>query len=150
MTIDTTTDRVLAVDYSMSLEDMIAAGKYDWVSGGITAERFPVEGTGIKKFRTKLFDFSPRISSDDAAAAIRKENFTPGNDVHGFAFGATFPDEQRKYPIACLGLSAQVRGGRGVVCLSRYGVERSLSLYDWGDRWDDDWRFLAVQEVSGA
>src|ERR1019366_4035009 len=101
MTIDTITDRIIAVDHSLWLEGMIAAGKYDWKNDAITAARFPVEGTGVKKFRTKLFDFGRNISSQDAVAAMKQENFTPGNHVRGLAFGATFPEDQLKNPIVC-------------------------------------------------
>jgi hypothetical protein len=148
MNTDTITDRVIAVDYGRPLADMIAAGRYDWVNPNITAERFPVEETGRKQFRAKLFHFDRYISSDDAVAAMKAENFTPGSHVHGLAFGATFPDEQRKYPIACLGSSARVGGDRRVVCLDRHGDERRLYLIDCDDGWVDGWRFLGVQEVS--
>jgi len=146
---DTLTDRVIAVDYGASLPDMIAAGKYDWVNEAITPAKFPVVGIGTKRYRTKLFAFDRRISSENAVAAMKAEKFTPADHVHGLAYGAAFPDEQRNNPIACLGSSAQVRGNRSVVCLSRRGAERGLDLYRWRGDWLDRWRFLAVQEVSG-
>jgi hypothetical protein len=148
MSTDIVTDRVIAVDYGTSLPDMIAAGKYDWVNPGITPGKFPIEGTGKKTFRTKLFDFGRPISPDDAAAAMKREDFTPATHVQGLAFGATFPEEQRNYRIACLGSSAKVRGNRRVVYLAGEGDERSLNLYDWHGYWLGYWRFLGVQEVS--
>jgi len=147
---DMLTDRVIAVDYGMPLPAMIAAGKYDWVNPDITPEKFPVEGTGTKRFRTKLFDFGRRISSEGAVAAMKAENFTPANHVHGLAYGAAFPDEQRTNPFACLGSSAQVPGLRCVVCLGRSVAGRRLGLDGWRGGWGDRWRFLAVQEVSGT
>jgi hypothetical protein len=150
MNTDTITDRVIAVDYGTSLPDMIAGGKYDWVNPSITADKFPIEGTGAKNFRTKLFHFSRDISSEDAIAAMKSDNFLPATHLHGLAFGAAFPDEQRKYPIVCLGSSAQVCGGRGVVGLGGGGVGRDLRLYGWGGGWRGNWRFLGVQEVSGT
>jgi hypothetical protein len=144
----TITDGVLAVDYGKALADMISAGKYEWKNSDITAARFPVEGTGTKNFRTKLFHFGRHISSEDAVAAMETENFMPATHVHGLAFGATFPDEQRKYPIACLGSYAWVSGHRYVVCLSRVGGVRYLDLCDWYGGWVGRWRFLGVQEVS--
>jgi hypothetical protein len=146
----TITDRVIAVDFGMSLQAMIAAGKYDWVNPNITDEHFPVEGTGKKTFRTKLFHFGRNISSEDVVAAMKAEDFMPANHVHGLAFGATFPEEQRRYPIACLGSSAQVSGFRVVVCLFGGGVERGLDLGFWVGGWNGRWRFLAVQEVSNT
>lgn len=144
----TTSELITKIDFGQTLEQMIAAGKYDWANSDITAKKFPVEGSGTKNFRNKLFHFGRNTSSEDAVAAMKSENFTPASHVHGLAFGATFPDEQRKYPIACLGSSAQVDFGRHVVCLDRYDALRYLRLGGWDGAWDDDWRFLAVQEVS--
>jgi hypothetical protein len=142
---------ITEIDFGMSLDAMIAAGNYDGKNGAITADKFPVEGTGKKKFRNKLFPFDPDISSEDAVAAMEKEKFTPATHVHGLAFKATFPDMQHKFSIACLGSSAWVRGHRYVVYLfGDAAEERYLDLYDWDNDWDDDWRFLGVQEVSGA
>ena len=146
-TIDAT--RIITIDYSQSLQDMIAAGKYDCVNDDITAKKFPVQGKGSKKFHTKLFDFSRYISSESGVATMQKENFTPGGHVHGLAFGATFPEEQLRNPIACLGSSAQVDGLRSVMCLGRRGAKRCLYLSYWDDGWSDRWRFLGFQEVSG-
>jgi len=92
MNTDTITDRVITVNYGMSLQDMIAAGNYDWVNPDITAARIRVEGACTKKFRTKLFDFGRYISLEDAVAAMTKENFLPAGHVHCLAFGAAFPD----------------------------------------------------------
>jgi hypothetical protein len=141
---------IIAVDYNKSLQDMIAAGKYDWVNPDIAPEKFPVEGTGSKKFRTKLFDFGRHIFSEDAVAAMQNEKFTPGGHVHGLAYGATFPEEQRKYPIASLGSSAQVGGYRCVVCLYGDDAGRGLGLIYWSGDWYDSWHFLGVQEVSAT
>lgn len=141
---------ITEIDFGMTLGAMISAGKYDWKNDGITAANFPVEGNGNKKFRNKGFHFGRNISSEDAVAAMKEEKFLPGNHVHGTAFGKTFPDEQRKYSIACLGSSAQVYGGRIVVCLDWNGAGRRLGLYNWDGDWDDRWRFLGVQEVSDA
>jgi hypothetical protein len=141
-------DLTITVDYDKSLPDMIAAGKYDWVNPDITARKFPIKGTGNKKFRTRLFDFGRNTSSEAAVAAMKKEKFTPGGHVHGLAYGATFPEVQRKYPILCLGSSAQVSGYRYVVCLFRRGAKRHLDLRSWGGGWRGGWRFLGVQEVS--
>jgi hypothetical protein len=40
MNTNTVTDRVITIDYSMSPDDMIAAGEYHWKNEAITAKRF--------------------------------------------------------------------------------------------------------------
>jgi hypothetical protein len=146
----TDTDLITTINFGQPLEAMIAAGKYDWMNSDITAARFPVKGTGIKKFRNKSFHFDRDISSKDVVAAMKQKGFESATHVHGLAFGAAFPDEQRKYPIACLGSSAQVYGRRVVVYLYGGDALRSLRLYHWVGGWRDSWRFLGVQEVSDA
>jgi hypothetical protein len=141
---------ITTVDFGQTLDAMIAAGKYDRKDDAITADKFPVEGSGIKKFRNKLFHFDRYISSKGAVSAMRKEKFTPATHVHGLTLGATFPDMQRKYPIACLGSSAWVTDYRFVVYLYGDFAQRNLHLRHWDVDWDGHWRLLGVQEVSGA
>jgi hypothetical protein len=147
---DTIPDLTIAVDFGTSLPDMIAAGTYDRVDPDITPEKFLSVATGTKKFRTKVFGFDRSISSEDAVGAMKGEGFAPASHLHGVAFGATFPDEQRKYQIACLGSFALMYGRRRVVYLYKYGRERFLGLYGWDGPWAGRWRFLGVQEVSDA
>jgi hypothetical protein len=91
MNIDTIADRVIAVDYGKPFADMIAAGRYDYANSNITAEKFPVEGTGTKQSRARLFHFGRFISSEDAVAAITKENFMPADHVHGLCVRSSIP-----------------------------------------------------------
>jgi hypothetical protein len=146
--------RVISIDYSMSLEAMIAAGNYDWKNDNIAAEKFPVEGTGIGQFETKIFHFDRYLSSDDAVAAIKDEDrerpWEPAKIEHLLAFGAAHPDEQRKYPIIGLGSVAEVYGLRLVPYLYEGGARRDLGLGWWDDDWDGDYRFLAVRQQSLA
>ncbi len=139
---------ITEIDFSMTLHSMIAAGQYDWMNDHITADRFLVAGSGKKRCRNKLFHFAYDISSDNAVAAMEKEEFKPGDHVHGLAFGATFPDEQRKHSIACLGSFGRVGGDRRVLCLGKGVVGRTLFLRRWGDGWDRFWCLLGVQDVS--
>ena len=143
---------VLSVDYSQSLEQMIAEGNYDWKNSDITAKRFPVVGNGIEQFEAKLFHFDRNTVSQDNVDAIKADDpanpWEPGKIEHLLAFGAKYPEEQRKYPVIALGSVARVCGGRSVPCLNRGGAERDLSW--WGDGWGGDCRFLAVRKLPSA
>lgn len=144
----------ITVDYRMSLQQMILAGHYDWVNDGITLERFPIVGDGVVECETKLFHFNRRISSEVADEEIRtadkRSPWESAKIEHLLAFGATFLEMQRKFPIVGLASSCEVRGGRGVPDLWGGDSGRSLSL-DW---WDGDWyggfRFLAVRKQSSG
>lgn len=141
-------DDLLEVDHNRSLGEMISQGRYHWVNPNITDENFPATGSGVKKYRHKLFRFDRRMSSEAVIDAMKVENFVPARHEHGLAFGAKFPEAQRKCPIVCLGSSAPVGGKRYVLCLCGRDARRDLNLSWWGNGWVDDWFFLGVQGVS--
>jgi hypothetical protein len=63
------------------------------------------------------------------------------------AFGATYPEKQREFPIVALRSVWQNRDGlRCVPCLDRDGSKRMLGLRWLGRRWLDDCRFAAVRK----
>lgn len=142
----------LVVDYGKSLEQMIAAGHYNWKNDNITTKRFPIEGEGVVEFEARYFNFDHNISSENAVEEIEqadKDNpWTPAKIEHTLALGASFPEEQRKFPIIGLGSVAKVNGYRRVPDLRRSGSDRDLDLYWWGSGWYSGGRFLAVRKVS--
>ncbi|MDP3735332.1 MAG: hypothetical protein Q8R39_02805 [bacterium] len=145
---------ILAVNYSQSLDQMIATGHYDWVNGDITVKRFPIVGEGTVEFEARLFHFNRSMSSENAVERTRNADTTnpwePAKIEHVLSFGAKYPEEQRKYAIIGLGSVAEVGGGRGVPDLHRTDAERNLNLRWWGDGWDGRYRFLAVRKLSSA
>ncbi|WP_142252685.1 hypothetical protein [Bradyrhizobium sp. UNPF46] len=149
-----TEDRVITIDYGMSVDDMIDAGAYYSSAGYITAKRFPVQGEGVVQYQAKIFHFDRRISSEDAVAAIKADDrqnpWAPAKIEGLLAYGAKNTEEQRQYPIVGLGSVVKVRGDHSVPCLYRYDAERSLDLGLWNDSWDGFCRFLAVRKLSSA
>lgn len=151
MNIETISNQLIAADFSMSLEDMIKAGNYNWVNKSITAKMFLVEGSSIDWFEPKVFHFDRFISSEDAIAAFqddRENTWEPAKIEHLLAYGAKNRDEQRESPIIGLGSVAEVHGDRCVPCLDRYGVVRGLGLEWWDGNWNGRYRFLAVRKRS--
>jgi hypothetical protein len=145
----------LTVDYGQSLEQMIAAGRYDWANSDITAQRFSITGEGTTPVEARLFHFERYLSSSDAVAAITADDlenpWEPAQIEHLLSFGAAHPEEQRRYPIVALGSVAEIRGHRFVPGLYGSGVECDLYLPSWFSDWGDRYRFLAVRNLpSGA
>lgn len=138
------------VNFGLTLPQMIAEAHFDWANDGITAGRFPVVGSGTKKYKFKIFVPKRNISSDDAVELMRKDGFQAARHEAGLAFAREFPNEQLKRPIALLGSSALWHGGRSVVCLGRGGLGRYLSLDGWRGDWSDGWSFLGAQEISAT
>jgi hypothetical protein len=144
----------LTVDYDQTLEQMIAAGRYDWKNSDITAKRFPIEGKGIVEFEGRYFHFNRDISSENAIkeieAADPKNPWSAAKIEHVLSHGKTFPEEQRNFPIIGLGSVAEVDGHRYVPGLYSGGSERRLDLGWFGVDWFPVFRFLAVRKVSAS
>jgi len=135
----------ITVNYNLSLAEMISAGKYDWISDDINEDNFPVRGTGIIESVVELIHFNRNISSDDAEKELKKMKLRPANVEEILAFGAEYPETQRKFPIIALGSVASVSGNREVVYLGRLGAARDLRLLWRGHVWSARCRFLAVR-----
>ena len=138
------------VDCTLSLEEMIEAGKYDWVNSDITAKRFPIKSKGADEWEFKMFHFDRNISSENAIAGIQADDvanpWQPAGIEHLLTYGKNNPEEQRKYPIVGLGSVGGVDGLRFVPCLSGDGSGRGLGLGWWGGGWGAHYRFLAVRK----
>ncbi len=138
-------NNVLPIDYRMSLQQMIAAGNYDWVNGDITTQRFPHAQDGQTEITVELIHFDRTISSEDAIDELRHRGLRPATIAELLAYGARFPEEQRKFPIIALGSVAGLGGGRDVPSLDGCGGGRDLGLDWWDGGWGGDCRFLAVR-----
>jgi hypothetical protein len=138
------------VNFDETLPEMIAAGQFDWTNGDITPERFPIRGSGQKKYAFKLYEPKRTLSSEAAVALMEADGFPAASHEAGLAFARDFPKEQMKRPIAILGSSAEVRGYRFVLFLYGGGAGRDLRLRYWARDWHDYWGFLGAREVSAA
>jgi hypothetical protein len=151
----TLTDQLhLTVDYGQSLQQMIAAGHYDWTNPDITAKWFPIKGAGIVPVETRLFQFDRYLPSEAAVAAITtvdaKNPWERATIEHLLVFGASNPDKQRRYPIVALGSVAEVNGRRYVPYLDGSDAGRYLGIAWWDSDWDDVFRCLAVRSRSSG
>lgn len=137
----------IIVDYSQTLEQMIAAGNYDWKNSDITSDHFPIKGTGTVELEGQLVHFGRSMSSEAVIAELNKMGLRPGTVEEILAFGAKYPEKQRQFPIVGLGSAWRgPDGSRRVVCLGGRGRERDLDLRWFGNDWDGYCRFLAFRK----
>jgi len=137
----------VVVDYDMSLADMIKVGKYDWVNNDITAEYFPITGSGKVEIDFQLVHLDKSTSSKEVLSHMEKNNLRPATLAELLAFGAKYPELQREFPICALGSSWVDSGGdRGVPGLVRRDSERGLDLGWFDGDWGGYGRFLAVRK----
>ncbi len=134
----------ITVDYTLDLAAMIAAGKYDYVNPDIMAGSFPIKGEGKRELTAQLVHFNRVISSDDVEKELSKKGLRPATIEELLAFGATFPEVQRRFPIIALGSVAEVRGRRSVSALGGDRSGRNLYLYWRVSDWLGLCRFLAL------
>ncbi|MBW4062124.1 hypothetical protein HJC99_06135 [Candidatus Saccharibacteria bacterium] len=136
----------LTIDYDRSLDAMIAAGRYDYASSNITVDNFPV-GMGERLVNAVLVQFDHDPSDDEVTRELERLNLRDASMAEGLAFGATYPEIQRQFPIVFRGsVWAGPDGSRSVGYLWGRPGNRRLNLGWRSSDWDADYRFLAVRK----
>ncbi len=138
----------VSVDYSTTLEQMIAEGKYDWSNSDINSKNFPTASqVGQVTVNVELVHFNRNIGSEEALQELDKVGYRPANLSELLAFGAKYPDRQREFPIVALGSVWQrLDGNRYVAYIYYGGVRRHLYLV-WIELWYVAlYRFAAVRK----
>lgn len=137
------------VDYDRSVEEAIKAGKYDRINYEITSKNFPSNRKGTVETEIILFHPNRYILYKEVICELGKSEFRPAELPELLAFGATYPDVQRKFPVVALGSIWQRPHSCGnVPCLySHYhSITRTLSLRWFNDGWIPRYRFAAVHK----
>ena len=136
----------VTINYGLTLEEMIAAGRYYWKNDDITAKHFPVKGEGTKEVVTKLIHFNKYMESDDVLRELDQRGLRPATIEELLAFGAKYPELQRQFPIVALGSVWRRLGYRHVPYLWGHAFERNLYLFWFESRWRGPFRFLALRK----
>lgn len=140
----------LVVDYGLSLAQMIAAGKYDWVNSDITAEHFPVSGQGKQAVEVELWRLNKYFKNGDEVIAELervKPDYRPATLPELLALGAAQPELQKQFPIVALGsIWPRAVSDRRFVCLFQDDALRGLGLGWLGGIFYDPWRFAVVRK----
>jgi hypothetical protein len=138
---------LVAMDYALSIEELVRFGKYDWANSDITSKHFSTKRTGKVGINVKLIHFNRVISSYEALREMDNLGYRPAEACELLAFGAKYPDVQREFPIIALGSVWQrLDGARYVLYLFRDDAERYAYLAWFGSGWGDRCRFAAVHK----
>jgi hypothetical protein len=133
------------VDYDLPVKQAIDLGEYQAVHADIIGANFPSTRTGKAEMDIVLVRFDHRMKSEDVLREVEKEGLRPTELPEFLAFGAKYPEVQRKFSIACLGSVWCCRKGyRNVPCLYAASEGRYLDLHWWDDGWYTYTRFAAV------
>ena len=147
------------VNYDQTVGEMIKAGKYDWKNFDINSQNFPVNHRQRGEMDIYLVHFDRLMEFEGVIPELDKLGLRPGELPELLAFGAKYPDVQRRFPIVALG-SVWLRrfpivafgsvwrnpvGDRLVPYLCRRASERDLGLFWFVGTWPDFCRFAAVR-----
>lgn len=138
---------ILTIDYNRTLEDMIRVGNYDKrslsVGDGFT---IPSDLPGQKRFiHAKLFNFKPKIQSNDVISEMAKEGYFPANLIDLLYFGKDYIELQKFYRIVALGTVFSYTSGSYVPVINCFPSKRHLGSYPLNTEWDGLYKFLAVK-----
>jgi hypothetical protein len=85
------------VNYDLTIEEMVATGKYNWSHPEIISTNFCPAKKGTAEVRIELIHFDRYIESDEALAELDRMGLCPANLPELLAFGAQFPDKQSEF-----------------------------------------------------
>ncbi len=137
----------VAVNYDLSVEDAIQAGDYQAVHSEITSKNFPSTRKGQAELEIMLVRFDNRMTSEGVVRELDEEGLRAAALPEFLAFGAKYPDVQRKFSVVGLGSVWQDRKGyRNVPCLYTASEGRYLDLHWWDDGWYSYSRFAAIRK----
>jgi len=111
------------VNYGFNLVEMIERGKYDWKNDEITPKNFKIEGSGEIPVDLVLVHFGESITTQDVKQRLSDQGLVSAKIEHLLAFGARYPELQRKFPVVALG-SGRAFTGRTAVSMGRSASRR--------------------------
>lgn len=145
------TNYEVIIDYDMSLEEMVEAGKYDWGNLSINPRNFKFKKSkGKVKIVIKLVCFNKFMLYRKVLKWFSQHDLRPGNLPELLAFGATYPEKQVEFPIVQIGTLWRIkqrRGSRGLY-LRRGRKERGLSAIWLEHGFLKYYRFIAVEKTA--
>ena len=142
VSLKSSTDSTIFVDYNKGVHEMLLAGKYGWFDNQLISDlSFPHPAGKIGKQETltvKIVHFSGTLSEAQIRDSIG-QNYRPATLAELLAFGAQYPEFQTKHPIAAIGSFWQDYGGAPFL---GYNSDRRIIDINWNHyEWSGDYYF---------
>lgn len=139
---------VVIPDQSVTFDDRIAKGDYNWKNDDLTEKRFPLTLSAGPR-NLFLAHFDKTMTSEKVEAWAKENGYEVAliDDLLAVGSHSEYKELQRQFPILALGSSTVIDDERHVPDLSRVGSERYLRLYWYVDDWSGLCRFL-LRKVS--
>ena len=97
----------LQVDYSASLADALAAGRYGWTDSRLTPVNFPAPQAGTATLSGVLVQVSPEVTPE-YLQTMAAPGMRPATLWELLAFGKAYPEVQAKLPVIGLGSNVEL------------------------------------------
>jgi hypothetical protein len=136
------------VDYSLSLEQMLFLGHYDWVNKDVNEHNFPTPHhfKGQKKLvSAKLFRYKSLVKSKDVIADMKLTNYRPANLFELLFFSKFYPELSSLSTVALNSVWKKVHDGQRLPVLLVLNKKKCGVALDWIDRdWNNLFQFLGI------
>ena len=140
---------VFLVGDGRTKEQMLAAGRYDWVgnvAGVFIASPQFRWATAPEEVDIELVEFDNDLTSEQVLAEFAKRGLEEPTEEDALRFGEKYPDVQNDFPIVFLHKANLWRDPHGyldVLVLRRHGAQRVLDCCWFDYRWRRYSRFAA-------
>jgi hypothetical protein len=139
----------ITVDYSRTLEEMIKAGKYDYVNSSINSTNFPIDQSksGTETLEAVIVHLDKYVKDTETVLKLMdKKGLRPATLPELLALGEQYPELQREPLLFALGSRSRLGVGWYIPCLDGWGGKRGLVLGWWSGVWNGGCRFLAFRK----
>jgi hypothetical protein len=140
----------IVVNYSLTIEQLVKAGKYDETSSWLNSDRIPhhLGRTGEWDLTFELISFGGRVSVSAVQQEFeRRSNIVPATAQELLAFGIINPDAQLTSRIVAMGTVVRKHGARAVCVLhSHDDGSRCCDVLSLPEYFQAGTEFLAVKK----
>jgi len=139
----------IVVDYDMSIEEGVVAGKYDWKNPDINSINFPVESDKFGRLKREaiVIQIDRLATTEEILKRMDKEDYEPASLQELLAFGESYPFYWRHSWVVALGSNWQDSfGDRRASGLFSYDGGRGLGLFYYDNQKEDFCCFLVFRK----
>jgi len=141
------TAHLTAVNYEVSVDEMVARGAYSLWNKYVNSENFPTSGgKGKAKIELIMVHLGRKVSSEEVLTHLEDNGMRPGTIEELLALGAEHPDVFLNDPVVCLGSSWLYDGCPFAPVLAGGENKSLLLLLDPTGGWKKICCFLAVRK----
>jgi hypothetical protein len=91
------------VNYDLTVEELVKAGKYSWAMLSINSNNFSSPEKDIATIDIFLVNFNRNLSSEDVVKELDRQGLRPATLKELASLGAQYPHLQYEFPIVALG-----------------------------------------------